>query len=346
MLIYAPSSLSAPDTEGSTSDSIGLSQELAPSVTWKTKFLRPQSWLTILKKADWMTRLFGPISRRLTLARSGAELIQSWADTLASHSPLLDSGEGQKTQGICGHTSQESLTLFGPESASLKTSAVTFDWDCPKCLANSENLATELGRVYSQRRKSAPRTDGSESLSSDAWSTPRASPNENRTTKPPPSHGKTHGRCLAGDVQAMWPTAATRDFHAQGLSHNVASKSDSLATKVQRDWPTASARDYKDTPGMATEATNPDGSRRDRTDQLARAVYWTTPAASEAEGGEIKHLPGKTMKDRQRMRNYKLRDHVLEPEASHGQAAQENPSTNGKSREQSTENSIPPGSPS
>jgi hypothetical protein len=65
---------------------------------------------------------------------------------------------------------------------------------------------------------------------------------------------------------------------------------------------------------MAQEATNPDGSHRNRTDQLARAVCWTTPAASEAEGGEIKHLPGKTMKDRQRMRNYKLRDHVLEPE--------------------------------
>jgi len=38
-------------------------------------------------------------------------------------------------------------------------------------------------------------------------------------------------------------------------------------------WPTPRARDWKDTPGMATTATNPDGSIRDRTDQLARAVY-------------------------------------------------------------------------
>jgi hypothetical protein len=327
MLIYAPSSLSVPDMEGSTSDSIELSQDLAPSVTWKTKFLRPQSWLTILKKADWMTRLFGPISRRLILARSGAELMQSWADTLASRSPSQDSGEEQKTPGTCGHTSQESLTLFGPESASLRTSVATFDWDCQKCLENSDGLATELGRAYSQRRKSAPRTEGSESLSwptaragdgkhggpnqrdgsgsahlssaaQETWSTPRASPNENRTTKPPPSHGKTHGRCLAGDVHL---------------------------------WPTASARDYKDTPGMAQEAKNPDGSRRDRTDQLARAVYsWPTPRATSEEAGRRRDNP---------MLSTVVQDYP-------GQVAQENHNTPGKSREQSTENSIHPGLPS
>ena len=44
-----------------------------------------------------------------------------------------------------------------------------------------------------------------------------------------------------------------------------------------RQWPTASARDWKDTPGMAQEATNPDGSLRKRTDQLARAVYEDDP---------------------------------------------------------------------
>jgi hypothetical protein len=43
-------------------------------------------------------------------------------------------------------------------------------------------------------------------------------------------------------------------------------------------WPTASARDWKDSPGMATTAINPDGSDRNRTDQLARAVYVAGPA--------------------------------------------------------------------
>jgi hypothetical protein len=38
-------------------------------------------------------------------------------------------------------------------------------------------------------------------------------------------------------------------------------------------WPTPSARDYKDTPGMARVAENPDGSVRKRIDQLARKVF-------------------------------------------------------------------------
>jgi hypothetical protein len=52
-------------------------------------------------------------------------------------------------------------------------------------------------------------------------------------------------------------------------------------------WPTASARDWKDSAGMATEAVNPDGSKRMRVDQLARAVFTHglhTPASSSTDG--------------------------------------------------------------
>jgi hypothetical protein len=38
-------------------------------------------------------------------------------------------------------------------------------------------------------------------------------------------------------------------------------------------YPTASARDWKDSPGMSKTGTNPDGSTRERTDQLARRIY-------------------------------------------------------------------------
>jgi len=37
-------------------------------------------------------------------------------------------------------------------------------------------------------------------------------------------------------------------------------------------WPTASARDWKDSAGMAIEATNPDGTKRVRMDQLPRVA--------------------------------------------------------------------------
>lgn len=285
MILYAPFR-SAQDTEALTSDSTELCQMLEPSATWKTKFRRPQSWLKILKRADWMTRLFGPISKRLTLARSSEELMQSLAATLASRFPLQESEAGPMTPGTCGHTSQNSLELFSRGSVSSKTSGGTFDWDCQKCLENSDLLATELGREYSQRRKSVHRTDGSGSLS--------------------------------------WPTVTTSE--STGGKHAPGKQGGQSLRSAVELWPTASARDYKDTPGMNPEATNPDGSRRDRTDRLPMAVYWMTPEALNQDGYQIAN--GKKY----------LR--------LGGQVAQENHSTTGKIPEQSTENLIPPGLPS
>lgn len=44
--------------------------------------------------------------------------------------------------------------------------------------------------------------------------------NENRTTQPAPSHGKTHGATLAGSAQA-WPTPKARDAKgADGENRN------------------------------------------------------------------------------------------------------------------------------
>lgn len=54
-------------------------------------------------------------------------------------------------------------------------------------------------------------------------------------------------------------------------------------------WASPSARDWKDTPGMATTGTNPDGSERQRLDQLRRQATlagWATPDASVMNNGE------------------------------------------------------------
>ena len=76
----------------------------------------------------------------------------------------------------------------------------------------------------------------------------------------------------------MWPTPATRDHHAQGLSHNPASRSSSLATVIQREnaaqtWLTPTVQDSKHSgvnPG-------PNGKR----DLLVNQVNWPTPAARD-----------------------------------------------------------------
>lgn len=63
-----------------------------------------------------------------------------------------------------------------------------------------------------------------------------------------------------------------------------------LGRRAENFWPTASARDHKDTSGMAVEAVNPDGSQRNRLDQLPRAaVNWATPRVTTNGGAPTEH---------------------------------------------------------
>jgi len=72
-----------------------------------------------------------------------------------------------------------------------------------------------------------------------------------------------------------------------GLSSDSRStlKESRLEDQVQ-GWTTPSARDWKDTPGMATTATNPDGSTRDRMDQLPRQIHGATGISSSVATGK------------------------------------------------------------
>jgi hypothetical protein len=117
-------------------------------------------------------------------------------------------------------------------------------------------------------------------------------------------------------IWKSWVTERRGAYSVRLKSAHLTSASGSLS------WPTSSARDWKDTPGMATEAVNPDGSQRKRVDQLARAVHgpaaqanpstdgsrresWRTPQSSDGEGGVMEMREGAAGK-------YKLRDHVAD----------------------------------
>lgn len=82
------------------------------------------------------------------------------------------------------------------------------------------------------------------------------------------------GSASGSSALTNWPTSRAEDGESAGMrvSRGVA---DTLTAKVREEenWPTASARDWKDTPGMALDGVNPDGSHRDRTDLLPRKVY-------------------------------------------------------------------------
>lgn len=86
-------------------------------------------------------------------------------------------------------------------------------------------------------------------------------------------------------LMAGWPTPMAGSPGTEG--YNPAGNTDSSRKTMEllAGWCTPAARDHKDTPGMATTATNPDGTERTRLDMLPRQAALTgpTPASSSAE---------------------------------------------------------------
>jgi len=78
-------------------------------------------------------------------------------------------------------------------------------------------------------------------------------------------------------AEEFFPTPTTTEARSDTLNLvNRASKGKQIMlTHHVRIYPTPSTRDWKDSPGMAKTAINPDGSKRKRNDQLARAIYAT-----------------------------------------------------------------------
>lgn len=99
-------------------------------------------------------------------------------------------------------------TESGRHSGTTLTDKAVRQWPTPT-MPYGTNQGGAMGRTGPMR----PSLEGA----SKQWSTPRASPNENRNTKPAPSHGDGHGRTLAGDVQS-WSTPTTRDYRSESCT--------------------------------------------------------------------------------------------------------------------------------
>ncbi len=129
------------------------------------------------------------------------------------------------------------------------------------------------------------------------WTTPQAHDASPRGKGQKAKHGTRHGCAdLNADAQAAgWATPRAEDSESSGMRH-ARGVADTL-TAQSAGWATPSSRDWKDTPGMATEGTNPDGSARTRIDQLPRQAARTgtgpsgTPAGTGKSGGSLKLAP-------------------------------------------------------
>lgn len=82
------------------------------------------------------------------------------------------------------------------------------------------------------------------------------------------------GMMLSGELWELMTPALHTKGNASGL------------------WPSPTSRDYKDSPGMSFESTNPDGSRRDRTDLLPRRVYATLPTPTAGDANNATRTSG------------------------------------------------------
>lgn len=200
-------------------------------------------------------------------------------DSHVSHSQLPVNKQAKMTLGTCGQLPSDAYALYDHDTHSWKTSQVSFlpgtseqfsgDW--PKSGMMQNGVCSELTIAVPHIGE---RDCG-------YWPTPAqrdwkggsdtVSMENGRFVRTSNTTGTKWGAGLDGAVRAdqkMWPSPAMEE---------------------KKMWPTASSRDWKDSPGMAQTGTNPDGSERNRTDQLARAVYvggkqtpqtYPTPSAS------------------------------------------------------------------
>jgi hypothetical protein len=84
---------------------------------------------------------------------------------------------------------------------------------------------------------------------------------------------------------ATWPTATSSDAKMSGALGYGGQQFMTLTDAANvSTWVTPSARDWKDGPGMATTGVNPDGSIRNRVDQLPRQVAATEPTGPITSG--------------------------------------------------------------
>lgn len=90
---------------------------------------------------------------------------------------------------------------------------------------------------------------------------------------------------LSGPKSA-WSTPRASDGEKGGPNQSFGAGGQPLPAQMHQASPrvTPSARDWKDSAGMATSATNPDGSSRSRIDQLPRQMAATAPHGPEQNG--------------------------------------------------------------
>lgn len=207
----------------------------------------------------------------------------------ASHSAELAKEKEQVTKGTSGRSPS-----ISSESASLTSLLV----NRLKMLLPTDGLM-EYAQTWKEKTTPAGTSRWAHTASSRRTSEPAftgwpsATANDSKGGQPAPNREGSPMLKEAAHL-AGWPTPQV----AQGpnMSENRGAEHGGRRGRqtaqsvemIMAGWPTASARDWKDTAGMATTGTNPDGTERSRLDQLPRVAQlvagWGTPRVTTNSG--------------------------------------------------------------
>ena len=220
---------------------------------------------------------------------SAEEILSLTRSRLESLLAPLAATNGTRTSGIyglsfTGSSKSESLQKFMESRYRARTDVS----GSPEYELRWKRWITVLGQPIFALRGSLRRTSDSGST---GWRTPTASDGV-RGVHPNPNQ-RAGEFALSTEVhKSGWPTP--KDCNSTGPSETETRQgAEDLQTAAQKTgvsgYATPGSRDWKDTPGMATSGTNPDGSDRQRLDQLPRQV-------SAAFGANQSGIPAKTGK--------------------------------------------------
>ena len=160
-------------------------------------------------------------------------------------------------------------------SLQVMAKTVLTGWATPRESDATKNFRSMDGALREAKRRSGNNDLGTAVMLTSGWPTPSASDPE-RGTVPPLSTRRTGADLPAWAAMVTgWSTPTSKDSRRGSKPPRAHDKGIPLSQQApMAGWVTPNARDWKDTDGMRTEATNPDGTRRDRSsDQLSRQVF-------------------------------------------------------------------------
>lgn len=185
----------------------------------------------------------------------------------------------------CGDSSPSAALTQSLES---KYRARMAGYGSPEYALRWKRWVTVLGPRIFVHQALERRTSGNDFTGWPSPNTPSGGPNSKST----PTH--QGGMDLEGAATLTgWPSPQARDsFPAHSDEYVAEKKAQGHGMANLNDvvgWASPSSRDWKDTPGMSTTGTNPDGSERTRLDQLPRQAHlagWRSPQSEDGERGQ------------------------------------------------------------